>query len=646
MMNRLRLTLVSAALLATGVLFIGNGAGRFDTKLSKDQQILQALNRLTFGPRPGDIEEVRRLGVDKWIDLQLHPDRIPENAALDAKLKPLETLRMAPSEVLKEYIQGPFGLGQVMRANVVLPQDAFRRVNTGTIEERQAVLNSLDPEKRQQVLAMLSPQTFPCAPDLQKEIEAARKAQNEARSKEIRQRMPPLRDLLSQEQMNTAMRGNPEQITALLNELDPVKRQQVAAALPPRALAELPELRRDGMRLRQPQQVVIEDLKEGKVLRALYSNRQLEEVLVDFWFNHFNVYEAKQNDRPLLASFERDAIRPNVFGHFKDLLLATARHPAMLYYLDNWESMSPDVFDIGPFAGPAQQVMQQAQRQARGLNENYGRELMELHTLGVNGGYTQQDVIAVARAFTGWTVRKPNTQPEFVFAGFMHDMGEKVVLGHKIVNNGEQDGLQVIDILAHHPSTAKFISRKLAQRFVADDPPQSLVDRMAATFTKTDGDLRAVMQTMFSSTEFFSEGAWQAKMKSPLEMVVSAVRAVGGETTDAFTLAQKIADLGEPLYGKVEPTGYPNTGETWLNTAGLLGRMSFAAALASGQISGVKTNGTDLDGKDTAAIAHALLGRDPSAQTLDAIEKGVEGKERSPRVLAGLVMSSPDFQRR
>jgi uncharacterized protein (DUF1800 family) len=645
-MNRLRLITVSATLLATSVLFNGNGSGRFDTKLSNDQQIVQAVNRLTFGPRPGDFEEVRRLGVDKWVDLQLHPDRIPENPALEAKLKPLESLRLSPSEILSEYPLAPPGLNMMNRITDLLPADQLRRLNSGTIEEREAVLKSLDPDKRQKVLAVSAPQNFSCMPGIQKEIEEARQAQNTERQKEFRKRMPPLSDLLNQDQMSTAMRGNPEQLTALFAYLDPERRQQVAAALPPQALAEFPEMRRQGLRLRQPQQVLVGDLKEGKVFRALYSNRQLEEVLMDFWFNHFNVYEGKQPDRPLLASFERDAIRPNVFGHFKDLLLATARHPAMLYYLDNWESMSPDVFDIGPFAGPAQQVVQQFQRQARGLNENYGRELMELHTLGVGGGYTQQDVIAVARAFTGWTVRKPNVAPEFVFAGFMHDMGEKVVLGHKIPNNGEQDGLQVIDILAHHPSTAKFISRKLAQRFVADDPPQSLVDRMAETFTKSDGDLCAVLQTMFTSTEFFSEGAWQAKMKSPLEMVVSAVRAMGGEATDAFALAQKIADLGEPLYGKVEPTGYPNTGEPWLNTASLMGRMNFAAALASGQISGVKLKSQSWEGKDTAAIARELLGREASAQTLEAVEKGLHGKEPSPRLLAGLVLSSPDFQRR
>jgi uncharacterized protein (DUF1800 family) len=401
------------------------------------------------------------------------------------------------------------------------------------------------------------------------------------------------------------------------------------------------------MRARQPQQLVVNDLKEGKVLRAIYTNRQLEEVLVDFWFNHFNVFEGKGNDRQLLTSYERDAIRPHVFGKFKDLLLATAKHPAMLIFLDNWESISPSVFDIGPFSGQPQALALQLSRQAHGLNENYGRELMELHTLGVDGGYTQKDVIAVARSFSGWTIRRPNENPEFVFAGFMHDPDEKEVLGHKIAaGGGEQDGLQVIDILARHPSTAKFISKKLAQRFVADDPPQALVDRMAQTFTKTDGDLRAVYMAMFSSPEFFSEGAWEAKMKSPLEMVVSAVRSVNADVTDAAALVQKITDLGEPLYGKVEPTGYPNTGEPWMNTASVLGRINFATALVSGQVQGVKIDAARLEGKDVAAIAHEILSRDPSPESRDAMVKGLEGKESTPRFLAGVAISSPDFQRR
>jgi len=422
----------------------------------------------------------------------------------------------------------------------------------------------------------------------------------------------------------------------------------------------MPELRREAEFSRTPRQVVSEDLKEAKVFRALYSNRQLQEVLVDFWFNHFNVDEAKNVqavpnlEHLLIGGYERDAIRPHVLGHFKDLLLATARHPAMLYYLDNWESMAPGSFNVGPFAPrrgivngvPDTLIPTPIGRLAHGLNENYGREVMELHTLGVKGGYTQQDVIAVARCFTGWTVRDTDN-PEFMFAPFMHDFGEKTVLGHKIAaGGGERDGLQAIDILAHHPSTAKFISRELAQRFVADDPPQALVDRMAQTFLKTDGDLRAVMETMFTSPEFSSVGAWQAKVKSPFEMVVSAVRAVGGEASDTFTLVQKIADLGEPLYNKLEPNGYPNTAEAWLSTQGVMGRMNFSAALASGLVPGVTVDPSHLSGKSYPAIARDLLGRDASQQTQTAIEKGLGGKDQAPPFIASLVLSSPEFQRR
>jgi uncharacterized protein (DUF1800 family) len=271
---------------------------------------------------------------------------------------------------------------------------------------------------------------------------------------------------------------------------------------------------------------------------------------------------------------------------------------------------------------------------------------MELQTLGVGGGYTQQDVIEVARCFTGWTVRKPD-DPEFAFIDFMHDDSEKTVLGHKIpVGGGESDGLQVIDILVHHPSTARFISRQLAQRFVSDDPPESLVNRMALTFQKTDGDLRAVLATMFSSTEFLSEGAWQAKIKSPFEMIVSALRATGADALDSYTLVQKIAALGEPLYGKVEPNGYPLIGDGWLGTADLLGRMSFATALVAGQIPGVKVDASQWDGKDASAIARDLLGRDATPETLEALSNALQGKESTPRTLAGFIVGSPDFNRR
>jgi len=660
-MKRLVLTIAAAALLVTSIPHSGSASGSFDQRLSQDRQIIHALNRLTFGARPGDAEEVRRVGVAKWIELQLHPDRIPQNPALDAKLKPLETLRMDVAEIVKKYTpepQQPFMMQPMM--NRLLPQEDMRKVQNGTAEERTAVLKALDPEKRRQVLATLPPNVLEYTPEYKKEGEEARKMQQEEFQKQNRLRNPQLNDLLNPDQMEVARSGNKEQLTALFAYLDPDKRSLVASVLPPQSLAAMPELRREGQFRRTPRQVASEDLKEAKVFRALYSNRQLEEVLVDFWVNHFNVDQDKnvaqmQNQVHLLiGSYERDAIRPHVLGHFKDLLVATARHPAMLYYLDNWESVAPAAFDVGPFApnrgtvnGMANTIIPSAlARQAHGLNENYGREVMELHTLGVNGGYTQEDVIAVARCFTGWTIRNP-TNPEFLFAPFMHDFGEKTVLGHKIAaGGGEQDGLQAIDILAHHPSTAKFISRELAQRFVTDDPPQALVDRMAQTFTKTDGDLRAVLETLFTSPEFFSEGAWQAKVKSPFEMVVSAVRALGGEAGDAFTLVQKIADLGEPLYNKLEPNGYPNTGEAWLSTVGVMGRMNFSAALASGLVPGVTTDPSRLAGKDYPAIARELLGHDASGQTQAALEKGLEGKEQTPLFIASLVLGSPDFQRR
>jgi uncharacterized protein (DUF1800 family) len=660
--RRLLLALTGAALL--GIPFLANAAGPFDQKLSPDQRIVQAVNRLTFGARPGDVDAVRQMGLEKWIELQLHPEKIAENPVLETRLAPLETLRLQPAQIIKDYPNVPPGLIQMnVNLNELLGGSMISVMN-GTAEVRKKALDALDPEKRMKVLAVLPPQQFEGLPEIQKEIEAARKAQQEERTKQQRKLQPPLMDLLGPVELPIAQRGSPEERAALFAALDPAVRRQVAGALmPPQSLAGFPEMRRMGMVDRQPQQVAVADLKEGKLYRALYSNRQLEEVLVDFWFNHFNVFEGKavqvaNGMRPLLASYERDAIRPHVLGHFKDLLLAVARHPAMLYYLDNWESVGPDAldaFNVGPFAGPGINLMQNLGRQAHGLNENYGRELMELHTLGVNGGYSQDDVITVARCFTGWTVAKPATDPQFTFAAFMHDKGEKTVLGHKIAaGGGEQDGVEVIDILARHPSTAKFISRKLAQHFVADDPPASLVEKMAATFTKTDGDLRAVLETMFTSTEFNSQGAWQAKMKTPLEMVVSSVRATGAEATDTFTLAQRVADLGEPLYGKIEPTGYPNTGEPWMNTAGLLGRINFAAALISGQIPGVKVTSAIFFGKDfgktweegmPAIVAKRILNTDPSPQTQAAIVDGLQGKEEVLSI-ATLVMSSPEFQRR
>jgi uncharacterized protein (DUF1800 family) len=630
-----------AVVLLAGLPFPGRSAGRFDQRLSADRQIIHVLNRLTFGPRAGDVAEVRRVGLDRWIDLQLHPDRLAENPAFDTPLAPFTTLQLATWQILEKYPQAPAALMiRPSSAAALQSLSPLQRavLTTGSGDDRRTALGALDPETRRLVLAGASPQMLDGLPDLlQQEAATARQAEQEALQKERLRLTPPLTDLLSADQIRTARTGTHEEKLAIVDSLDADKRQQVLRALGPQAFPDFPTLRREAMAASQPQQFVHSELIENKLYRAVYSNRQLEEVLVDFWMNHFNVFNGKGPARALLTSYERDAIRPHVFGRFRDLLLATARHPAMLFYLDNWQSQAPR--DDLPQPPPG--------IQRPGLNENYGRELMELHTLGVDGGYTQDDVVAVARAFTGWTIFDLNRYAEFQFNPGGHDRKEKIVLGHTLAaGRGEQDGLDVIDILARHPSTATFISKKLAQRFVADDPPAALVSRMAETFTRTDGDLRAVLQTLFGSPEFLSEGAWQVKLKSPLEMVVSAVRAVNAGVDDTFALAQRIADLGEPLYGRVEPSGYSNTGEAWANTAGILGRINFAAALTSGQVPGVKVNLSRFNFKDAATVAGELLGVPPSPSTLAAIEKGIEDKEATPSILAALVMGSPDFQRR
>src|SRR5215813_5383120 len=467
--------LAVSALLVFAAAPPGHADGRFDQKLPPDRQVVHILNRLTFGPRPGDVDQVRRIGLDAWIDQQLHPDRLAENAALGDRLRALVTLDLPVWQIAERYPVGiPPLVGpppSLVAFNTLAPQQ--RSILTAcSVEERRALLATFDPEKRGLVLAGAPPQVTEGLPaELVQEGLNTRKAEQEARQKEIRRLMPPLNELLSPEQIRTANNGTLDERRALLDSLDADKRRLVLRALPPQALAGLPALRREAFAISQPQVFVNNELIEQKLYRALYSNRQLEEVLVDFWMNHFNVFNGKGPGRVLLTSFERDAIRPHVLGHFKDLLLATARHPAMLYYLDNWESMAPEAFQVGPFAprrgvlnGIADSILPNGlQRLSHGLNENYGREIMELHTLGVKGGYTQADVVAVARCFTGWTVRSPEN-PEFVFAAFMHDFGEKTVLGHKIPAGGaEEDGLKVIDILARHPSTAKFISRGLAR---------------------------------------------------------------------------------------------------------------------------------------------------------------------------------------
>jgi uncharacterized protein (DUF1800 family) len=644
-MKRFGFALSVAALVVIAGSLPGAATGRFDQKLSKDKQVLHVLNRLTFGPRPGDIDRVRDVGVEKWIRQQLQPQLVAENPQVEARLRSLSTLPLATWQIYETFqppaqptfVSAPVPVRRPLE-QLVSPEQ-FQKLSTGTAEERLATIGGIPAESVGPVLAALTPKMLEGLPDLQKLAEKARQTEMSRQQAAVR---PVLTTPFSQtspltpEERRIAQQGTVEQRRALLLSFDADKRKQALRILPATAVAGIPELQREALALRQPPLFVNQELVDSRMYRALYSNHQLEEVLVDFWLNHFNVFNGKGPARMLLTSYERDAIRPHVLGHFRDMLLATARHPAMLYYLDNWQSQAPRE-DVP--ATPANV-------RRPGLNENYGRELMELHTLGVDGGYTQADVIAVARAFTGWTIYDPNRIAEFQFNPAFHDRKEKIVLGQKIpAGGGEQDGIQVIDILSRHPSTARFISKKLAQRFVADAPPQSLVDRMAATFTATDGDLRAVVETMLTSREFLSEGAWQAKLKTPLEMVLSAVRVLGADVSDPTALSQRIADLGQPLYGKAEPTGYSTASDAWSNSAGFLGRINFAGALAAGQIDGVKVDFSQLPGKGEA-VARRLLGAAISPETLKLLENGAEGTLLSPASVAAVVLASPDFQRR
>jgi uncharacterized protein (DUF1800 family) len=396
----------------------------------------------------------------------------------------------------------------------------------------------------------------------------------------------------------------------------------------------------------QGQRTVLAELSQQRVLRAAFSERQLQEVLVDFWFNHFNVFAGKGPTRIYLTEYERDAIRPHVLGRFRDLLGATAHSPAMLFYLDNWQSAAPRApAPRRPVRRPGvRTAAPQPPRPVRGLNENYARELMELHTLGVDGGYTQKDVQEVARAFTGWTIDGPRQGGAFRFEPRMHDDGEKVVLGHRIRAGGKQDGEQVLDLLAAHPSTARFIATKLARRFVADDPPASLVERAAARFRETRGDIREVVRTIVTSPEFFAPAARRAKVKTPFEFVVSAIRVTGVEAAGALPAVQALRELGMPLYGCQPPTGYADRADAWVNAGALLARMNFAVALTGARMRGVTLPPEYHDG-DPGQARDALLTGPLAADVSDATRSTI-AKATTPRQVLALVLGSPEFQRR
>jgi uncharacterized protein (DUF1800 family) len=431
------------------------------------------------------------------------------------------------------------------------------------------------------------------------------------------------------------------------------QRQTRAAETPAEPGMTRPEMTRterspERMEAMRAERSILAELSQQRIIRAVHSDRQLEEVMVDFWFNHFNVFAGKGATRIYLTEYERDVIRQHVLGKFRDLLGATAHSPAMLFYLDNWQSAAPNT-DRLPRRGQLGQrrgvlMPPQTNRPTRGLNENYARELMELHTLGVDGGYTQKDVQEVARAFTGWTIDLPRQGGAFRFEPRIHDAGEKIVLGHRIrAGGGKKDGEQVLDILAAHPSTARFIATKLARKFVADEPPASLVDRAAARFRETHGDIREVVRTIVTSPEFFAPSAYRAKVKSPYEFVLSAARAVNTDVRSGLPLVQALRELGMPLYFCQPPTGYADRAEAWVNTGALLNRMNFAVALSEGRMRGVQRIGSMAA---SPAPARDALVRTALAGDLSESTRATVAKATTPAQSIALILGSPEFQRR
>lgn len=689
MRNRKTLLLIVAATFSTLLVAVDRSMDRKDAGSRK--RALHALNRLTFGPRPGDVDRVVSMGVDRWIDQQLHPERISDSQ-LEARLSQFKTLKMTPREMVENYPPQPV-IRAVAEGRLPMPNDpAKRAVYEAQVERYRNRQEKKGAGQQPGSQENDSQQMDRQRKDRQQSGSVDDRMQGADGSNDRSVSAESLLAMSSDERMKTLVTMDREERRNLLQGMTPEQRQQLAGGITPS--------QRESLRaMANPQQVVVAEVAQAKLLRAAYSERQMEEVLTDFWFNHFNVFIAKGADRYLVNAYERDVIRPHVLGKFKDMLVATAKSPAMLFYLDNWQSVGPHSLAANrtgagafqrrgfqrrgsqrpafgrrrfPQASPQEMPPQQeaaAQRPPRGLNENYARELMELHTLGVDGGYTQKDVTEVARVFTGWTLRQPRLGGGFDFNDRIHEPGEKIVLGKKIKGGGEAEGMHVLEMLARHPSTAKFISTKLAQRFVSDTPPQSLVDRMAKTYLKSDGDIREVLQTMFRSPEFWEPVAYRAKVKTPLEFLASVIRATGVEVENALPLVQTLNSMGMPLYGAQPPTGYSSSADAWVNSAALLGRMNFALALTSNRIpgvtfasqrllhsgSGLNDNFQDED-QTLAALEGQLLDGDVSRQTHDTILKQLHDPDQQTSAdfahaggvpaIAGLILGSPEFQRR
>lgn len=672
-------------------------------QLQGDTRILHALNRFTFGPRPGDVGAVRSIGLDAWFESQLHPASL-DLSDLNSRLAQFPAMQLSTEDLLYRLPSNAL-LRQMTNRNLGAPQaDLPYAIYTNQIEriqarrEQQQQQNPASPNAPQQPapaatsaasngmgmdtateraenptpmakepappsgqdqMSGATPQTVPAPPPADASLLQSLVALSP------QQRIAKLANMMQPDFDSFIQSLRPQQRKALVSGFTPEQKESVAA-------------------LEGPERTVVEELMAQRLTRDIYSTAQLQEVMTDFWFNHFNVYLRKNEQMPYyLVSYERDTIRPLAMGKFEDLLEATAHSPAMLIYLDNATSIGPDSLAAKRAERSAWRNPGNQRKAPEGLNENYARELMELHTLGVNGGYTQADVTQVARILTGWTVDRPVRGGGFQFNPNRHEPGTKKVMGQKFKEQGEPEGRELLHFLATRPATAQFLCHEMAVRFVADDPPQSLVDRMAKTYMASGGDIAQVLRTLFHSPEFWSTSVYRAKVKTPLEYVVSAVRASDAGVDNLRPVANALRQMGMPLYGCIPPTGYSWKSSDWVSTGSLVDRMNFALALAANRLPGIYANWAPqpqdeappsarapskepivseearlesmlIPGGLSASTRTALLQQfqqqsaspQPISATSADSTRAANALQRQDQLLAGLLLGSPDFQRR
>jgi uncharacterized protein (DUF1800 family) len=628
-------------------------------RLTQQQKALHVLDRFTFGPTPGQVDAVARMGWRKWFAEQLHPETIADTQ-LDERLMQYPSLELTPPELLAE-----------LPSNLIIRQIALGRAPYSQDWQVAGMEQVLVRKFQQKKLGGKRPNkkdTSPDAPMMLQEHPVAAQGSpgvdatmgTAALRTQAQQLAEQVLSAPADERMADIMRLPVDERAVLAEAVYGHDRMALLQGFTPREREIFVAMGRG------PNATVVADneLQQAEIVRAILSQRQLQEVMTEFWFNHFNVYMRKGADQWYTPSYVRDVIRPYALGKFGNLLVATAQSPAMLFYLDNWQSIGPD--------SPAAERMDRRNHQPHGINENYGREVMELHTVGVEGGYTQADVIALAKILTGWTIDRPMLGGPAMYMPQRHEPGRIEWYGHRVQDTGYAEGRAALLWLAAQPSTAHHICYELAQWFVADNPPPALVQAMAATYLRTGGNIRQILWTMVNSPEFWTPGNLHNKVKTPLEFVASAFRATGTKPSNPPALTFVLRQMGEPLFECLPPNGYPLTGDAWMNTGALVARMNFAMRFAGGVQGGRKMHLAALldegqntavgDGKEEPAgfsgensaaelrtLELALLGRRASAKTGGVIERQMEkmagaNPEQRLRVMTALLLGSPEFQ--